>query len=461
MLKGIRSRKVVLGREMKSALIVFDNGKVESIRQYNSETEFDVTDYGELVIMPALVDTHVHINEPGREEWEGFKTATMAAAAGGITTIIDMPLNSIPATVNYNALQEKVKAAEGKLHVDCGFYGGIIPGNEGELEALANAGVFGFKAFMIDSGVVEFPHVSEQDLRSALKKLSRFDKKVPLLVHAELESQIEFRNENESSFNSFLTTRPDKWETDAIKVLVKLSKEFEYHIHVVHVSSSQSIDIIRKAKDSGLKITAETCPHYLFFSAEEIEDGETKFKCTPPIRSAENREMLWEAVKEGVIDFIVSDHSPCPEDMKYASEGSFIKAWGGISGLQTAFQAVWTGARRRGISLQDISDKMSSAPARFIGLAEKKGSIAEGCEADFLIFDEENKFTVDERKLFCKNLITPYHGRELQGTVRATYLRGKKIYDNGIFTQPEGKVLFSHKASARDFRKHHNFTNQI
>ncbi|MEO8447908.1 MAG: allantoinase AllB, partial [bacterium] len=382
-------------------------------------------------------------NEPGRENWEGFETAPKAAAAGGITMLVDMPLNSSPVTIDADSFYKKITAAKGKLYVACGFYGGIVPGNEDKIEELIKCGVLGFKAFMIHSGIEDFPDVNEADLRKALDVLKRSGSKLPLLVHAELNIGKTISGKPDTkSYSGFLESRPREMENKAIRLLIDLSREYDYHIHIVHLSSSDAIGIIKKAKAEGVKITVETCPHYLFFSSENIDDNDTRFKCTPPIRENENREKLWEAVEDGLIDLIVSDHSPCDPDLKFIEEGDCEKAWGGVSSLQLGLSVVWTEAVKRKISIEKISKLMSSNTSAFIGMNQSKGKIENGFDADLVIFDPTEKFTVEKNLLYHKHRVTPYIGCELTGKVIATYLNGEKIFENGkIINSPTGKII--------------------
>ncbi|MEP7146825.1 MAG: allantoinase AllB [bacterium] len=444
---ALKSKNILTPEGMKEGIIIVENGIIENLKNYSDTVDYSVSDYGKLVIMPGLTDTHVHINEPGRTDWEGFETATKAAAAGGITMLVDMPLNSSPVTTDVSALKKKFKAAKDKLYVDCGFYGGVIPGNQSELKGLIQSGVLGLKAFMIDSGIDDFPNVNEVELRKAISEI-RNVQNVPLLVHAEIDCGYEKKNNyDECSFDSFLSTRPAEWENKAIEILIRLSRELDFHIHIVHLSSSDSLQMIRDAKAEGLKITVETCPHYLFFTSEEIStflNNDTRFKCTPPIRDNENREKLWSAVREGLIDFIVSDHSPCNPELKILTRGNFEKAWGGIASLQLSLPVVWTEAKKSGIGLSEVSRLMSANTSSFIGLGNIKGKIQIGYEADFVIFDADKKFIVNEDKLFHKHKITPYAGRELCGVVEATYLRGEKIFSSGeIISEPKGKIILN------------------
>lgn len=386
---------------------------------------------GESVIMPGIVDTHVHINEPGRTEWEGFSTATHAAAAGGATTIIEMPLNSIPATTSAAGLREKLAAAAGKLWVDVGFWGGVVPGNSSELQALWDSGVFGFKCFLAPSGVDEFPQVGESDLRAVLPLLAKLG--APLLVHAELPGPLERAAKETSklpptSYATWFVSRPREAEVEAIALLVKLSREFGARVHIVHLSTATALPLLRGAKSEGVAVSVETCPHYLNFAAEEIPDGATEFKCAPPIRESENLEQLWTALGEGAIDFIATDHSPCSPEMKRKESGDFLQAWGGIASLELSLPSVWTSARRRGYSVPQLAVWMCRAPARLAGLERRKGSIAVGCDADLVIWNPEVKFSVDPAHLHHRHKLTPYAGRELDGVVETTFLRGRKIF---------------------------------
>ncbi len=400
---------------------------------------------GDSVVMPGLVDTHVHINEPGRTAWEGFATATRAAAAGGVTTLIEMPLNSIPPTTTLQGFEAKLAAASGQLFVDVGFWGGLVPGNVAQLAALHQAGVFGFKCFLVPSGVDEFPNVSEPDLRKGLREIAALG--TVLLAHAELPGPIEgaaagIQDAPPGRYSTWLRSRPRAAENQAIALLVALARELRARIHVVHLSSSDAVPALREARKEGLPITVETCPHYLCLAAEEIPDGRTEFKCAPPIREQENRERLWEALAEGVIDLVVSDHSPCIPEMKRAGDGDFLRAWGGIASLQTGLPAVWTEMHRRGFSLPHLAEWMCRAPARLVGLEQRKGSIAEGLDADLIVWNPEEVFRLDPSALQQRHKLTPYAQRQLRGTVVATFLRGQKIFD-GQAVAPEscGAVL--------------------
>ena len=458
----IRGPRIVLPDSIAPASIHVVDDKIAAIRSFDSVPEGCklIEADGESLVMAGLVDTHVHINEPGRTEWEGFATATRAAAAGGVTTLVDMPLNSIPPTTTVAGLTQKLAAARGKCSVDVGFWGGVVPGNTGELGALAAAGVVGFKCFLIHSGVDEFPNVTEADLRAALPELFRLG--ALLIVHAEMPGPINragipcpsaedaaadnsvYADKNfcPSRYTTFLASRPRAAEDEAVALMIKLSGEFGARVHIVHHSSADSLGMLRDAKAAGMKITAETCPHYLSFAAEEIPEGATEFKCCPPIRESDNREQLWAALGDGTIDMVVSDHSPCPREMKLQKSGDFLQAWGGISSLQLRLPVVWTESKRRGFSLDDLARWLCSAPAKLVGLESRKGLIAQGYDADLVIWNPAKQFRVDGERLQHRHKLTPYQGRVLDGVVEKTFLRGRKIYDNGEFIgAPRGTFL--------------------
>jgi allantoinase len=442
----LRGRRVITAQGERPAAIYIRDGVIVAVADIDEIPAGDpVIDAEDFAILPGIVDTHVHINEPGRTEWEGFRSATQAAAAGGVTTLIEMPLNSIPATTTLAAYHEKVSAAGGKLHVDVGFWGGVVPGNTSELRALWEAGVFGFKCFLVPSGVEEFAHIIEPDLRAALPQLVAIG--APLLAHAELPDPIEgamekLREYQPTCYATWLACRPREAENQAVGLLVGLAREFSAHIHIVHLASSDTFGLLRRAKSEGVNVSVETCPHYLTFAAEEIPQGATEFKCAPPIREGENREKLWSALQDATIDFVASDHSPCPSAMKWHEQGDFLRAWGGIASLQLGLPVMWTEARLRGYALIDVVRWMCSGPADLAGLAEKKGAIAVGCDADLVIFDSEKGFRVEPSKLHHRHKLTPYAGRELTGVVEATFLRGQLIFENGkVSGTPRGHVL--------------------
>jgi len=401
-----------------------------------------VVDAGDAALLPGMVDSHVHINEPGRTSWEGFETATRAAAAGGFTFLVDMPLNCLPATTSPGALQEKRAAASRKCRVDWAAWGGVVSGNADCIEPLAAAGVRGYKCFLIDPGIDGFEMVTEADLRVALPDLARTG--LPLLVHAELAPPVVAATKSLSAadwktYGTYLQSRPDEAELSAIRMLLALCREFKFRLHVVHLSSAQALDEFRAARDEGLPVTVETCPHYLHFAAEEIPAGATLCKSAPPIRSGENREKLWSALREGAIDLVATDHSPCPPEMKHLDDGDFKSAWGGICSLSVALPLMWTGASRRGFTLCDIARWMAEGPARLAGCA-RKGRIAEGCDADLVIFDPEADFVVTSDRLHYRHPVSPYMGEKLRGVVKATYLRGEMVYGSGVFpAKPRGQ----------------------
>ena len=369
------------------------------------------------------IDTHVHVNEPGRTDWEGFETASAAAAAGGVTTIVDMPLNSVPPTVDVAALDDKRRAAHA-ARVNVEFWGGIVPGNTREIEPLADAGVRGFKCFLSPSGVAEFAHVDPRDLIAALPVLRR--RRLPLLVHAEWPASLRAISGDPRAYATWLDSRPEGAERDAIAVLIGLGREFDAHVHVVHVASAAALRVLREARAEGLPVTAETCPHYLTFSADEIPPGATAFKCAPPIRDAATRDALWQALADGTLDLIATDHSPAPPGMKHP--GDFVQAWGGIASLELGLAAVWAGASRRGFGLEHLSKWMAAAPAALAGLASRTGSIVPGRAADLVVWDPSVEWTVDQERLHQRHKLTPYHGRPVRGRVIETYVRGRLVY---------------------------------
>jgi len=427
-------------------MIHFEGGKILNVSVWGDvPPDADLVDAGDSVVMPGLVDSHVHVNEPGRTEWEGYETATRAAAAGGVTTMVDMPLNSIPATTTATAFEEKLAAAEGKCSVDVAFWGGVVPGNVNELAPLVERGVRGFKCFLIPSGVDEFPHVTEADLRIAMPELARLQ--TVLLVHAELEGPINraaasIANRDPREYDTFLRSRPREAEDAAIALMIKLCRETGARVHIVHHSSSDSLDLLRQARNEGLPITVETCPHYLTFAAEDIANGGTQFKCCPPVRERENREKLWNAVADGTIDMIVSDHSPCTPELKTQNTGDFLDAWGGISALQFSLPVMWTNFRSRGFGLTDLTRLMSEAPARLAGLDDRKGKLASGFDADIVVWDPNAAFTVNPELVYHRHKLTPYSGREVHGRVEAVYVRGELVYNCGEFApQPSGELI--------------------
>jgi allantoinase len=435
------SRRVVCADGVRPASIHVADGKMIRIDDARANLDF-----GDLVISPGVVDTHVHVNEPGRTEWEGFDTATRAAAAGGVTTIVDMPLNSVPATTTVSALEAKRAAARGECHVDIGFWGGVVPGNAGELDALVDAGVRGFKCFLAPSGVDEFPMVGERDLRAALPILAR--RRVPLLVHAEDPAYLQ--RPFDRSYSSYLASRPPAAEHAAIQMMIGLAREFGARVHIVHVACAEGVEAVGRAKAEGVRITAETCPHYLTFSAAEVPDGATEFKCAPPIRESRHAEALWSGLLSGALDLVATDHSPAPSSMK--CRGDFTTAWGGIASLELSLAAVWSRARllparhpdalaptlvpwANRSPLSAVAHWMSAAPAALAGLDRTKGRIAAGLDADLVVWNPDEPWAVEPSRLQQRHKLTPYAGRTLHGRVHATYVRGESVWAAGGLQQ--------------------------
>lgn len=411
----LQSHRVVVDGSIQPAAIVIQGERILEVSSYGHP---DAVDVGQSLILPGMVDSHVHLNEPGRTEWEGMATGTAAAAAGGITTLCDMPLNSSPVTTTVAALVEKRSAATGKLSVDIGFHGGVVPGNQPHIVELLDAGVLGIKAFLCHSGIDDFPNVGERELREVMPLLA--ERGVPLLAHAEIaESAVTMSDPRR--YLDYLNTRPTSFEREAIELLIDLCKQTGCPVHIVHLADAGSVPMLRSARASGLPITVETCPHYLVFAADEIPDGATMYKCAPPIRDRENREALWDAIREGVIDMIASDHSPCPPSMKSLDTGRFDQAWGGISSLQLGLPVIWAEASKRGFAITDVVRWMSREPAKLLGLSRK---IAPGEQADLIIFDDDSPWVVDGQALLHRHKVTPYDGRLVRGIVQQTFLRG-------------------------------------
>jgi allantoinase len=440
---GLKSRRVLLhdddGPRFVPAVVWVEGGRIVAIQQGGDEDRGLVEDYGDLCLLPGLVDTHVHINEPGRTEWEGFTTATKAAALGGITTIVDMPLNCIPVTTTAEALAIKLEAARPLLYVDAGFWGGVVPGNAGELGPLAAAGMLGAKAFTCHSGIDDFPASDRATLAAAMGELAKAG--VPLLVHAELESPVPDDARAPTDYQRFLASRPKQWEDDAIAMVIELVRETGCAAHIVHLSSASALEMLASARAEGLPITAETCPHYLCLVAEEVPEGDTAFKCCPPIREASNREALWQGLLDGHIDAVVSDHSPCTPHLKLPERGDFMDAWGGIASLQLGLRTMWWEAQRRGVPLAQLVDWMTRRTATIAGLSQK-GRIEVGCDADLVAFDPDVVEVVDPSTLAHRHKVTPYAGREARGRVRHTWLRGEQVVlDGAVWGEPRGEAL--------------------
>jgi allantoinase len=411
------------------------------------DTSATVIDIGEMVLMPGIIDPHVHLNEPGRTAWEGFATGTRSAAAGGITTLVEMPLNASPVTTTADAFDKKAVAAEGQLQVNCGFWGGLVPGNESDIEKLIDKGVLGFKAFLTHSGIDEFPNVTADDLHKAMPIIARHN--LPLLVHCELTTgnkQPGTGHEktaiDERSYQHYLLSRPKEWEDEAIALIIQLCEQYHCRVHIVHLSSANPIEQIKKARQKELPITVETAQHYLYFNAEDIPDAQTAFKCAPPIREKENNEQLWRALQEGIIDFVATDHSPAPPDMKEIESGNLMKAWGGIASLQLALPILWTAARKRNIPVTQMAKWLCEKPAVLPGLHTRKGKIVKGFDADLVVWDPDKQFTVTAEQLHHKHKITPYLNQELYGVVTQTWLGGELIFEQGAFpVLNKGKII--------------------
>lgn len=433
----VRSRRAVLPDGERPASVVVTDGRIAAVLPYDTDTTAEAderVDLDDTALLPGLVDTHVHVNEPGRTDWEGFATATRAAAAGGVTTIVDMPLNSLPPTVDAAALDAKRAAASGRAYVDVAFWGGAVPSNAGRRSALHDAGVLGLKCFTTDSGVPEFPPLSAAELDAALTELAAFDGL--LLVHAEDPGELDRAPAAGATYASFLASRPASAETVAIAGVLASARRSGARVHVLHLSAAGALTDIERARADGVRVSVETCPHYLSLAAEDVPDGASEYKCCPPIRDAANREALWRALAAGAIDAVVSDHSPCPPELK---QGDFVSAWGGIASLQLGLPAVWTQARRRGHPLTDVVRWMATGPARVAGLAGK-GAITPGNDADLVAFAPDQSWIVDPAALLHRHPVTPYAGRELTGVVRATWVRGRKV-DTDADAAPYGRLL--------------------
>lgn len=443
---AIISNRVITPEGVKKAAILIKDGKIADIINDLPKGNYPVTDVGDNVLMPGIVDPHVHINEPGRTDWEGFDTATKAAIAGGITTLVEMPLNASPVTTSAKAFDEKIKAScdklsmSTKLHCNCGFWGGVIPGNEKEIEPLIEKGVLGFKAFLTHSGIDEFPNVTEDDLRKVMPVIAEYG--LPLLVHCELDVTLGLLKGDKRSYTNYLSSRPKQWEDAAISLMIRLCEEFNCRTHIVHLSSADSIEQIARAKQKRLPLTVETSQHYLFFCAEEIKDGQTEYKCAPPIRESANNERLWQALKEGIIDFVATDHSPAPPDLKETDSGDFMKAWGGISSIQFALPVLWTAAKQHDGGLNDVAKWLCEKPALLPQLLTK-GKIAKGYDADFVIWNPDKSVIITKDMIHHKHKLTPYLNQELYGVVEQTWLNGEIVFAGGKFLHlNKGQILY-------------------
>jgi allantoinase len=438
------SKRIVTPQGTQPGAMLVEGEKILGICR-PSEIPADAVTYdcGNDALMPGLVDTHVHINQPGRTEWEGFRTATRAAAAGGYTTLVDMPLNCLPETTTVAALEEKRSAAQGECFVDWAAWGGAVADNQQHVLPLASAGVLGFKCFLIYPGCDGFTMVDRQQLEAALPFIT--ESGLPLLVHAELAEPIDaamqdLRDSDWRRYSTYLASRPDQAELEAIRLMIRLCREYGFHLHIVHLSTALAVEELRAARAEGLPITVETCPHYLHFAAEQIPDGATLLKCAPPIRGKENRQSLWHGLRDGIIDMVVTDHSPCPPAMKHSDTGRFDLAWGGIASLSLALSIIHTECSRRAFTVKEIVRWMSSAPAALAGLNHRAGSLESGRDANFIVFDTETAVTAD--RLHYRHAISPYLNETLRGVVKATYLRGREVYREGTFvTTPSGREV--------------------
>jgi allantoinase len=447
----VRGARVHLPGGPAAASVRVERGVIAKVDAYDAPAPpgAEVVDAGDLAVLPGIVDTHVHVNDPGRADWEGWDTATRAAAAGGVTTLMDMPLNSIPPTTSVAALLAKAQAAEGRTWVDIGLCGGLVPGNAGGLRALFAEGALAFKCFLTESGVEEFAHVGEEDLRAGMRTLA--DVGAPLLVHAELSGPIDdvlsgrktLFPDDARRYLTYLESRPRAAENEAVDLVARLSRDTRARTHVVHLSSADALLVLRDARDDGVPLSAETCPHYLSIAAEDVPDGRTEYKCAPPIRERENQRRLWDALASGLVAQVVTDHSPSEPSLKCIGTGDFLRAWGGIASLQLGLRVTWTEARARGVRLEQVVEWMCAAPARLVGLSARKGAIAEGRDGDFVLFDPDAEERVDAQALHHRHKLTPYAGRTLLGRVRATYLRGEAVYRDGSFAAaaPRGRWL--------------------
>lgn len=441
--QAFRSTRVLTPDGLAAAAVIAEQGRITAVRGWSEvPAHVDLHDFGEAMLLPGLVDSHVHINEPGRAEWEGFETATRAAAAGGVTTLVDMPLNCVPETIDVDSLEAKRNAAQGKTWVDWAAWGGVVRGNSEALQPLARAGVAGFKCFLIHSGIDGFAWIDERDLRPAFEALRGLN--LPLLAHAEVAGPVDAataalngRAADWREYSTYLASRPDAAEVEAIALLIRLAEEFQTPVHIVHLASAAALPLLAGARRRGVPITVETCVHYLWFAAGEIRDGATEFKCAPPIRSAENREMLWSALEDGLIDIVTTDHSPCPPAMKRHQPENEIarwdQAWGGIASLGLALPVLWTAMQRRGLVIERAAEWMAAGPARLAGLSGRKGALAPGADADFVVFDPDASWTVTADDLHFRHKLSSYLGANLRGRVRETWLRGERIFCDGNF----------------------------
>lgn len=430
-----RARRVLLPEGERAASVHVRGERILAVRDWDDLPEgVPVVDGGDAALLPGLVDTHVHINDPGRADWEGFECATRAAAAGGVTTLVDMPLNSLPPTTSVAALEAKRRAAEGRLHVDVGFCGGLVPDSVSELGRLHEAGVLAFKGFLAPSGVDEFPCVGPAELRAGMREIAALG--AVLLVHAESPGALGPEAGDPRDYATWLAARPPRAEEEAVDLTFTLARETGARAHVVHLSAASALGLLARARADDVPVSVETCPHYLSFAAERIGRGATAYKCAPPIRDERNRDALWEGLRAGLIDQVVTDHSPAPAALKHVEDGDFVAAWGGIASLQLGLAATWTEASARGFGLSDVVRWMCAAPARLVGLEGRKGALLPGADADLVLWEPDTPFVVDPAQLQHRHPITPYSGRTQRGRVRQTWVRGYRVYADGRFADP-------------------------
>ena len=441
----IYSKRCFINNQFVEATIHVKNSRIHDI-YFSSQKIENITflNYDSLIVMPGIIDAHVHINEPGREDWEGFNTATRAAAIGGVTTLIEMPLNASPVTTNVEAFKLKQRASENKLHVNCGFYGGIIPSNSNDIESLIDAGVFGIKGFLTHSGIDEFPNISKNQLEAIAPILKKHN--IPLLLHCELSDDNVPSVNNSKSYQEYLESRPQHWETNAIDIALEIQKQFDINVHIVHLSASKGIDRIRKRKESTNRLTVETCPHYLNFNAEDIPDESPIFKCAPPIREKANNDNLWKFLLNDGFDFLGSDHSPAPPERKQLESGDFFKAWGGISGLQFTLPILYSECKKRGIAIEKLIPLLTNNPAKFLGLDSKKGALIKGFDADITVWDDTLEFKITEDSIQHKHKATPYLNEKVIGKVIHTFVNGIHVVEySKIKNLEQGQLLLKNR----------------
>ncbi len=438
----IYSKRCFINNEFIEATLHLGDGKIVDIfSKKHKQSGIHFFDYQNALIIPGIIDAHVHINEPGRTNWEGFETATKAAAVGGVTTLIEMPLNADPVTTTVDAFNLKIEASKNKLHVNCGFYGGAIPGNGEDIAPLIEAGVFGIKGFLTHSGIDEFPNVTKEDLENIAPILSKYN--IPLLLHCEFgEALSSTEKKDPKIYTNYLNSRPEQWEINAIEIAIQIQKKYDIRVHIVHLSSSKGLPLILNRKKETKKLTVETCSHYLFFNAEEIPDASPIYKCAPPIREKKNNNLLWQGLLQDEFDFLSSDHSPAPPEIKKLDDGDFMKAWGGIAGLQFTLPVIWTAGEKKGLSLEKMIPLLTEKPAKFLGLDHKKGKIKKGYDADLTIWQEDVSFIVKENIIEHRHKASPYLNQTLKGKIIHTFVNGVQVVKDGQLDKLNaGKLL--------------------